>query len=234
MAENKQENEATSDITTELDTVIPPHELLDNTAAKHKTELVHRGTLASRHRPSGEGLRTQILRKQLIDSKEGSPDNQCKEPFIPPPPPPSSVSKMILSKSKPGASFLANIQSVQKSKCKDDSQTEEEETVAKQFQEKEKSVENLKDDKGPDYSPSSKPRPSFLAELKNAKKRNDSEEPDLTDNSIKIIRKVKAKPKVNPVPMGKSDVQDQLRLKLEARKKLVEETDEGTETEVCS
>ena len=30
------------DVSTELDTVIPRHQLLDNTAAKHKTDLIHR------------------------------------------------------------------------------------------------------------------------------------------------------------------------------------------------
>ena len=85
MAED--EGNATEDITEELDQVIPKHQLLDNTAAKHKNELVHRGTLATRHRPSGEGLRTQILRRQQADSKEGSPVRKCKEQPVPPPPP---------------------------------------------------------------------------------------------------------------------------------------------------
>ena len=30
------------DVSAELDTAVPRHELLDNTAAKHKTDLVHR------------------------------------------------------------------------------------------------------------------------------------------------------------------------------------------------
>ena len=51
-------------ITEELDKVIPKHQLLDSTAAKHKNELVHRGTLATRHWFSGVGLRTKILRRQ--------------------------------------------------------------------------------------------------------------------------------------------------------------------------
>ena len=65
--------EAKDYVSEDLDQVIPKHQLLDNTAAKHKNELVHRGTLATRHRPTGEGLRTQILRRQHADSKEGSP-----------------------------------------------------------------------------------------------------------------------------------------------------------------
>ena len=36
-----------SDVTAELDTAIPKHELLDNTAAKHKTDLIHRCSRAS-------------------------------------------------------------------------------------------------------------------------------------------------------------------------------------------
>ena len=31
-----------TDISTELDSVIPRHQLLDNTAAKHRTDLIHR------------------------------------------------------------------------------------------------------------------------------------------------------------------------------------------------
>ena len=30
------------DVSAELDTAVPRHKLLDNTAAKHKTDLVHR------------------------------------------------------------------------------------------------------------------------------------------------------------------------------------------------
>ena len=40
---NKVATEKMSDdVSTELDTVIPRHQLLDNTAAKHKTDLIHR------------------------------------------------------------------------------------------------------------------------------------------------------------------------------------------------
>ena len=32
----------TEDVSSELDKLVPKHELLDNTAAKHKTDLIHR------------------------------------------------------------------------------------------------------------------------------------------------------------------------------------------------
>ena len=79
--------------------MIPKHQLLDNNAAKQKNELVHRGTLATRHRPTGEGLRTQILRRQHADSKEGSPvSSKCDL-------------KSDFPRLKSEKSFLADIQS---------------------------------------------------------------------------------------------------------------------------
>ena len=229
---------AKDDITKELDQVIPKHKLLDNTAAKHKQELVHRGTLASRHRPSGEGLRTQILRRQQADSKEGSPNRKCQEqPAPPPPPPPVSsipVSKNIPSKTKPRASFLADIQSAQKTKCKDDSAPADGQDLLNSSQKNDKPLDNPKDDTSPSQSPSRKAKPSFLSEIENARRKKESEESGQTISHDKPVRKVKPKAPSNPILMQKSGIQDQLRLKLEARKKLVEETDEGTETEVCS
>ena len=38
-----------ADVSTELDTIVPRHQLLDNTAAKHRTELVHRYTGDTSH-----------------------------------------------------------------------------------------------------------------------------------------------------------------------------------------
>eukprot|EP00092_Neocalanus_flemingeri_P002395 GFUD01002561.1.p1 GENE.GFUD01002561.1~~GFUD01002561.1.p1 ORF type:complete len:239 (+),score=104.22 GFUD01002561.1:309-1025(+) len=237
MAEEASEDK--EDITTELDQVIPKHKLLDNTAAKHKTELVHRGTLASRHRPSGEGLRTQILRRQQADSKEGSPVSKCQEGPPPPPPPsssPVSVPKNIPTKTKPGTSFLADIQAAQKTKCKDDSDdspTEDSgsEDLVKQGEENEKPAESSKDPTSPTNSPISKPKPSFLSEMINSHRKKVTDESGQTISQLKSVRKVKPKSPSNPLMMENSGIQDQLRLKLEARKKLVEETDEGAETE---
>jgi len=283
-AERVKEN-----ITEELDQVIPKHQLLDNTAAKHKNELVHRGTLATRHRPSGEGLRTQILRRQFADSKEGSPVETCKEHSVPPTSP--SHSKVNSKNNSPlvkkGKSFLADIQATLNTKCNEDSPDKEEQTKDKPSADKsddkspihspakgqipsflsgikkaakrqesetpdkiapaplkalkpkddikevkavDKSKEDSKDDGSPLHSPSKVKRPSFLAGIENAVKRKDSEatgEPMV----LPTLRKVKPKPKLNPIVTEESSIQDQLRLKLEARKKLVDETDEGAETE---
>ena len=228
---------AKEDITEELDQVIPKHRLLDNTAAKHKNELVHRGTLATRHRPSVEGLRTQILRRQQADSKEGSPVKKCKDQSVPPPLPSSSKCdpQNNSSPAKPGKSFLTDIQSALNTKCKD------EEDVVKQD---EKPIEDQRNNESPTHSESSPddprrecspthslpkgPRPSFLAGIENRK-----QEPGESNERIpvKALRKVKPKVTSNPIVIEKSNVQDQLRMKLEARKKLVDETDEGAENE---
>ena len=45
-----------TDISTELDSVIPRHQLLDNTAAKHRTDLIHR----SGHRVLLTSLQLQL------------------------------------------------------------------------------------------------------------------------------------------------------------------------------
>ena len=235
MAED--EGNAKEDIAEELDRMIPQHQLLDNTAAKHKNELVHRGTLATRHRPSGEGLRTQILRRQQADSKEGSPVRKCKEQPVPPPPPPSSKrdSKLTSSQSKPGKSFLADIQSALNTKCndKEDVVKEEEKSTEDQRNNESPTRSDRSSPRGelsPTLSSSKGPRPSFLAGIENANKKQETGEAG-ESIPLKALRKVKPKATSNPIGIGKSNVQDQLRMKLEARKKLVDETDEGAENE---
>jgi hypothetical protein len=66
-------SDSEEDITAELDDAIPKHSLLNSKAAKHRTELIHRGTLASRQRPSSEGIRSQILGKEYF--YESSPSS---------------------------------------------------------------------------------------------------------------------------------------------------------------
>ena len=231
MAED--EGNAKEDITEELDRMIPQHQLLDNTAAKHKTELVHRGTLATRHRPSGEGLRTQILRRQQADSKEGSPVRKPVPPLIP-----SSSkcgSKNNSSQSKPGKSFLADIQSALNTNCndKEDVVKEEEKPIEEQRNNESQTRSDRSSPRGelsPTLSSSKGPRPSFLAGIENANKKQETGEAG-ESIPLKVLRKVKPKATSNPIGIGKSNVQDQLRMKLEARKKLVDETDEGAENE---
>jgi len=223
-------------ITEELDQVIPKHTLLDNTAAKHKNELVHRSILATRHRPSGEGLRTQILRRQLTDSREGSPAGMSKEQPVPPPPPPSNTNTTNGSKSsqkpKQGNSFLADIQAALGTKCKDNASEDEEEDVVKEDNTVNKqSDEPPREDRSPRNSPLKGKRPSFLAGIEDAAKRRESDTPGEPILSLASLKKATPKSKPHPIVMDKSSIQDQLRMKLEARKKLVDETDEGTETE---
>jgi len=200
--------------TTELDQVIPKHELLDSTAAKHRKELAHRGILATRHRPSGQGLRTQILRRQQTDSREASPagnsDNVQESQT-------TCIPKKIPVKPKLGISFLSDIQAAQKVKCKDDSPTEDTEDGTNG-----ELSENSKDENRAECSKSSKPKPSFLSEIANLANKRDRS------------KKIKPKESSNPLLIDKSDVQEQLRRKLESRKKLVDASDEGTENDNTS
>ena len=66
MAGDISDPEEEEDASLELDRAVPRHELLDNTAAKHKTELVHRGGW-SRNKPTQDKLRTQILKRSQSD-----------------------------------------------------------------------------------------------------------------------------------------------------------------------
>jgi len=68
-------SDSEEDITAELDDAIPKHSLLNSRAAKHKTELIHRGTLASRQRPSSEGIRSQILGKEYFYESPSPPSS---------------------------------------------------------------------------------------------------------------------------------------------------------------
>ena len=60
------------DPSAELDRAVPRHQLLDNSAAKYKTELVHRG--AARHRPTHDKLKELALRRSqsILSSASGS------------------------------------------------------------------------------------------------------------------------------------------------------------------
>jgi len=234
------------EVSGELDRAVPRQErLLDNTAAKHRSELVHRSdVLASRHKPSGGGLRSQILRPRP-DSRADSPglpsapsfsaallpttsSGAVVPPPAPPPTPPSAppppAKKATLGKSKPGLSFLSDLQSSQKTKCREDSAEREQADSDLSASDgvdvdRKETVTNTK-------SPVSS-KPNFLKELENTKKPS----MDTSEISFKVLKKPRAKPSAPAAP--KLEIADQLRLKLEARKKLVEENDEGVETEVC-
>jgi len=104
-----------SDVSSEFDELIPKHQLLDNTAAKHKTDLIHRGTLATRHKPTGEALKTHILKKQNQDSKDNSPA------------PESLLEKLIKPDKKAKdakVSLMADLQKLHKKKTKDPPKSE--------------------------------------------------------------------------------------------------------------
>ena len=189
----------------------------------------YRGTLASRHKPSGEALKCQILKRQHFLSKDNSPappetSTPPQSPLLlpppPPPPPPPAVpdpgpgpgpeERAVVKPAK--VSLIADLQSRQKSRAKEeDSPSPErneknEESQAPTTDEQEKNQIN-------------KQKVPFLVELENSK------------NKGKLKSKTK---RIDPPPGKKMEsfgIQDQLRLKLEARKKLVEEAEEAGESQ---
>jgi len=180
-----------SDVSSELDELIPKHQLLDNTAAKHKTDLIHRGTLATRHKPTGEALKTHILKKQNQDSKDNSPAPELL------------LEKLIKPDKKAKdakVSLMADLQKLHKKKTKDPPKNENENLDKVNNNVPEKVEEENKNN-------------LFLNQLKNMKNTNQ------TKPRIKSVRGDQDSP----------GVPDQLRLKLEARKKLVDESNEVTD-----
>ena len=179
--------------------------------------------MASRHKPSGEALKCQILKRQHFLSKDNSPapretstppatSHLVLPPAPPPaPPPPPSVPDPERTVTKPSkVSLIADLQSAQKTRRgKEDSPESperSEESSSPATDELEKNQTN-------------KQKVPFLVELENSKNKG-----KLKSNKTK---------RVDPSPPKKMEsfgIQDQLRLKLEARKKLVEEAEEAEET----
>lgn len=62
-------SDSEEDITAELDDAVPKHSLLGSQAARHRAELAHKGQLASRQRPSLDGLKTQLSGASLGESE---------------------------------------------------------------------------------------------------------------------------------------------------------------------
>ena len=180
--------------------------------------LVFRGTLATRHKPSGEGLKTQILKRQNFLSKDSSPA------------PTEELSKVQTKPDKKAkdakVSLLADLQKMHKKTVKPCNNGEEMLSDRKNESDEinNNNVKNIlhKNDKlseSSDAQDKKEPVNPLLAAIESAKN---------SKNKPRII-----KPKLKSLESGDGppSVQDQLRLKLEARKKLVDETDEGAETE---
>ena len=62
-------SDSEEDITAELDDAVPKHSLLGSQAARHRAELAHKGQLASRQRPSLDGLKTQLSGASLGETE---------------------------------------------------------------------------------------------------------------------------------------------------------------------
>ena len=191
--------------------------------------------MASRHKPSGEALKCQILKRQHFLSKDNSP--APREASTPPPPPasplvlppappvappapppapsvpdPDPLKRNLKNLSKPSkVSLIADLQSVQKTRRGQENSPE-------RPQESEESTSPTTEEVEKD--PTNKQKVPFLVELENSKNKG-----KLKSNKTK---------RVDPSPPKKMEsfgIQDQLRLKLEARKKMVEEAEEAEETQ---
>lgn len=180
--------------------------------------LAFRGTLATRHKPSGEGLKTQILKRQNFLSKDSSPA------------PGDELSKVQLKPDKKAkdakVSLLADLQKMHK-KTETEPCNNGEEIPSDRNSSGEINNNNAKNilhkndklSESSDDAQDKKEVNPLLAALQNAK--NSKSKPRIIKPKLKSLESVEGPP----------SVQDQLRLKLEARKKLVDETDEGAETE---
>merc|ERR1719445_2351511 len=72
---SRDASDSEEDITAELDEAIPKHKLLMSQGARHRAELAHKGTLASRQRPSLDGLKTQLSGSSLPDTSVNDDSN---------------------------------------------------------------------------------------------------------------------------------------------------------------
>ena len=177
--------------------------------------LFFRGTLATRHKPSGEGLKTQILKRQNFLSKDSSPA------------PTEELSKVQTKPDKKAkdakVSLLADLQKMHKKtekSCNNGQETPSDRNLSDEINNNDNAKNSLhKNDSLSDSrdAQDKKEVNPLLAAIENAKKSKP--------------RIIKPKLKALETKEGPPSVQDQLRLKLEARKKLVDETDEGAETE---
>ena len=141
--------------------------------------------MATRHKPTGEGLRSQILKRQHFLSKDASPAPEEEES--------SAVAKPDQKSKDAKSSLMADLQKLQKKVVKPTSQ------VDASRGDDNNNVES--EENGGSSSP--KAVNPFLAELGGAK-------------SNKLKKTIKSK---DPA----SSIQDQLQMRLAARKKLVDE-----------
>ena len=68
---SREVSDSEDDVTAELDEAVPQHSLLSSQGARHKAELAHKGVLATRSRPSLEGMKTQLSGSSLPDTDLG-------------------------------------------------------------------------------------------------------------------------------------------------------------------
>ena len=147
------------------------------------------------------------LLAEIENKKNSTTKSKSKAPPPPPPPKPASNDEEDDNNKKQVNPFLAEIENKKNSRLNNSKLKEPPPPPPP------KTASN--DDEEAD---SKKPVNPFLAEIENAK------------NSKPKLKNSKTKSKDLPSKPAVPSIQDQLRLKLEARKKLVDDTDEGAET----
>jgi len=232
-------SDSEEDITAELDDAIPKHHLLNSKAAKHRTELVHRGTLSSRQRPSSDGIRSQISGKDLFSESS----------------PPSRHSRLsqnnslntdnrdvaCLVTSVTSSTFPQPTQAVPVELPSSPTQTTSYQVtqaesanlvsdydITKQYEHHGHSVQNK--------SPQNNVRASLLEEIQAVQKRRCWEEPEeITERSHESINKPDFTSIGSSNKMGGAVAfQDQLKSKLEARKRSLEAAEQMDSSDAYS
>ena len=220
-----------------LDRAVPRTVLLECTGAKHRAELVHRSQgLATRHRPSGEGLRAGVLRRE--DSSGSAKSSVLHRENST-----GSVKASVLQKEesssvKKAPPTLHNGAAASRVTITPPREQEIEATTqnipAVHSRPQAAEVATTPPKSSPQFRgpPTPHPKPqqgkpmSFLAEMQAAQKRRGLEEsPEPAAAQAAPARLQQAAPHPLPAGGGAGSLQEQLRSRLEARKRSVEESE---------
>merc|ERR1719397_1164669 len=236
------EEEEVEEVSSSLDRAVPRTALLDCQGAKHRAELVHRSQgLATRHRPSGEGLRAGVLRREESSSSitsQPSSNTSTKNPIglkvnvhsgiVPGP---SRVTVSPARDTTERKSSNASNQPIQGS-----SPPQSKPSAAETNGSSPPQASSSQSSAAKPHPPTPHPKPpqagkapmSFLAEIQAAQKRRGLEESP--EASPPQPKQTTQRPQASQGTShngggGVASLQEQLRSRLEARKRSVEESE---------